>query len=127
MSYTRRFYVIFEPRDHISWWNWFLDKEIYHCYLVTYGNQNNTIELNTSVAGYAIRFYNVNLEDWILGYINTTGNKMIIEARTQDMVKPRIKGFKTCVSIIKDYLGINKFGIITSKQLYKYLRRNDNE
>lgn len=115
---NRKYYVIFHKRQKISWWNFYLDEEICHCFLIT-SSADGAIEINPSRGGIRIRTYKESSEKIALSYLQN-GAK-VVEWYLEDIETPRIKILRTCTGIAKDFLGINNPMILTSKQLYNYL------
>lgn len=121
-KYERKFYIIFSKKKYNTWWNWVLDTDIYHCHIITQVKSNTLI---IDITRGAIELYDKNgsVDVYADIYIRC-GYKVIKAIANEDEMKiPKYKGFITCVSLIKLMLGINKWNIITAKQLYNYLQR----
>ncbi len=121
-KYSREYYVVFVPANNNRWWNGFLNKKICHCFLVTAG-ASGSVTINTSVGGIKVQTYKESMENIAISCLQK-GYKVLYK-KTEDMNKPRMKFFRSCVGVTKDMLGINNLMIITAKQLYNYLGGKD--
>lgn len=125
MKYRRKFYVVFKNINKPKWWNWFLHKKFNHCFLLCAGPVENTsIMINPTTGGIGMYYYSKNANDMALEA--TQAGYIVAEymARDVELINPRFKFFRTCVGICKDFLGINKWWIITPKQLCEEVSKN---
>lgn len=118
---AREYCVVFDKKRYKRWWNLFLDDSIYHCFLITPITEESCVEVNVSLGGIRLRHYNASSLDVAREYIHKGATDAVITDEG-DLIKPRLKFGRSCVGVIKDFLGIDNIFIITSKQLYNYLR-----
>ena len=119
----RRYWVVFTPRNKSSFWNFFLHKEIFHCYLITQITDKHCVMIDPQFGGTVLKCFDVSAADFVLDLIDK-GNRNIIECYTRDMVKPKIRWCKTCTTVVRDFLGIDEPFIITAKHLFRFLKRS---
>lgn len=116
-SYARKYWVVFERTNKLHWWNKFIN-EYQHCYLLT-ESLGGVIKINPTLGGVSIEEYCCNITTLLdnIDYLD------IIEVNVYDrnLVNPKFRGIKTCVSIIKDFLGISDLFVITPYQLRRKL------
>lgn len=122
-NYERTYYVCFRKADKWSWWHIFTGKKYAHCASFTPLVAGNWLFIDPTSGGIFIIEY--------LSYqhiINdlTRQFQVMLEIKTNydKLYTPRAKGILTCVSVIKNMLGIKKWWIVTPKQLMKELYKN---
>ena len=122
-QYARDYYVAFRKSDKFSWWNLFIGKELGHCLAFTPLVSGSWIMIDTTLGGIFIVEYLT--KEHIFNDI-TSKFDYIVEIRTDygKLFSPRYKGLITCVSVIKNLLGIKKWWIISPKQLLRELEKN---
>lgn len=122
MSYQRTYIVVFKPADKDAWWIRFLDKCFVHCFLATYIDDKNCLIIDPAEGDTKIYVLNKPVESMISEYLLKGYKIADYTVKDTAMVMPRLN-FKTCVEVCKDFLGINKWWILTPKQLYREVSR----
>ena len=118
-KYQRTFVVVFRPAEERRWWANFIDKKYGHCFLATYIDDKQCVVIDPSEGGIGFYVHQVPLIRKIWEYRKNGWETIIYTVVGEDMVRPRMKFFRTCVGICKDFLGVDAWWIITPKQLYK--------
>lgn len=119
MNYKRKFYVVFKGEEKRKWWGTFLDKRFRHCFLITDGPNKDALVINPSEGGTGVYFYSKTAYAMAIESIHKGFIVAEYTAQESNLAKPRLKFFRTCVGICKDFLGIKKWWVITPKQLYR--------
>ena len=116
----KRYYLIFKRIGKWRWWNIFTGKQFAHVFLITELGARTTAVFDTSKGTVKIWKVNRNAEKMVLDYYR---HGFIVGTY---LVKEQDKGlqaFISCVGFCKYILGINKWWILTPKQLYKEVYR----
>jgi hypothetical protein len=122
--YQRTFIIVFKPADKQSWWVHWIDKNFSHCFLATYTDDKHSVVIEPSEGGIALNIVKKPIEELAAGYKKKCWVVADYTAKECNMIQPRLKFFRNCVGICKDFLGINKWWIITPKQLYGEVKKN---
>lgn len=123
MIYTRTFVVVFRAAAKENWWTVLLHRDFQHCFLATYIDDKRALVINPSCGGCGVHIVNKSIERLIRVYDELGYTMAIYTAQCSEMERPRLKLFRTCVGICKDFLGIAKPWIITPKQLYEEVKQ----
>ena len=120
--YKRDYYIVFTQAQNKRWWQIFTGN-LSHVILITPCDDKSCMMISPSEGGMEVNYYKksalmIALE--AVGKGSTMSHKIV---REYDMKLPRFKFFRTCVGIVKDFLGINKWWIITPGQLYNELHK----
>lgn len=105
------------------WWNIFTGREFSHCWVV-YEFGKKVVVLDPLIWGILINVHGVSLDEYMKEMqqhpLFKASCLLNIEYQPRDAVCYR--GIYSCVSIVKAALGIEKWNIITPRQLYLYLK-----
>lgn len=135
----RIYYVAFKDNDGWKWWDLFTTKAYRHCFVfyrqwVPDGPEHymdqapeslRTIYIEISCGCLTIEPYVMTPEE-LIEYLSKSEQNITIVRIFLDPSKHlryRGRGLITCVSLIKAILGLNKFWIVTPRQLIQHLRR----
>ena len=121
--YTREYYVIFTKPDKFRWWNIFTGSSLAHVMLITSCGKNVCMMISPSEGGIEVNHYNKAALAITEEALKNGASIAWKTVKEYDLTKPRVKFFRTCVGIAKDFLGINKWWIITPGQLYRELTK----
>jgi len=122
LKYKQKFYVVFKDTGENKWWNFLLDKNFKHCFLLFENPVGGSIVINPSEGGMGVYFYAKDAKT--MAADARFANFIVVEYITRGMETRYFKFFRTCVGICKDFLGIHKWWIITPKQLYREVAKN---
>jgi hypothetical protein len=121
--YQRSFYIIFTKLDQWRWWNVFTGKQKAHVILITPCDSKSSMMISPSEGGIEVNYYKESAGNLACD-ASCKGSAIVHRyVHEYEMIVPRVKFFRTCVGIAKDFLGVNKWWIITPGQLYKELTR----
>jgi len=125
MTYQRTFIIVFKQCAVTRWWMHFIDKRFSHCFLITGTAGGGSIIIDPSEGGMAI-YECLESADVVAGKAKQKGcYAAAYTVRVNDMSRPHVKFLRTCVGICKDFLGIDKWWIVTPKQLYEEVKQNE--
>ena len=122
--YEREYYAIFTKPDKFRWWQLFTGS-MAHVILITPCEQDSCMMISPSEGGVEVNYYNRSAIALTTEAFKNGADIAWKIVKEYDLNKPRVKFFRTCVGIAKDFLGINKWWIITPAQLYKELTKGD--
>ena len=105
-------YVVFERVKH-RWWNYFLSRDINHCYIVE-PYADKFIALNKTTHS---------LEVFLIDDFSVILSECKVIKAHKVKAKQSLLNLNTCVTLTKNYLGVKKPFIFTPYQLYKHLRK----
>ena len=121
----RTFYVVFTDSQHLRPWHLFNYGDWKHCWLFCPTSNNKVIRIN-ALSTYA------DLDYWD-GSPEEVAQEFICEPNVVDIVKitlPLVKkvsynvrGILNCVTIVKAFMGLNCWWIMTPQQLHRFLKR----
>ncbi len=122
-EYSRIYYIVFTKLPRLRWWQFFVSKEINHCYVITAVTEDTSIVINQTERGTVIEGYDKSVEDLVIN-ANHPHNQIVWQkVKLSDFKKNRVAISRTCIGMTKDMLGIRKPFIITAQQLFNYLIR----
>lgn len=120
-KYRRVFFVCFRRTNRWRWWHLFAGNKRQHIFLITSCINNNCVMIDMSEGGCGIYAFDEPAETIARNVVERGEEVIRYLVEEESMQAPRIKFFRTCVGMAKDFLGINKWWIITPQQLYKEL------
>ena len=109
MCLDKDLYVVFTRAESLGWFRRFLHQDISHCYAM-WADGDKWLVADRSVGKTAI--FTLNDRNDIIG--------RIVKVPINDSVN--YAGLSTCVSFVKQLIGLNDFTIQTPYQLYKRLK-----
>lgn len=118
MTYTSMFFVCFTNADKWRWWHLVTGCKCAHVFLILPLDNYTAMMISPSEGGIEWNYYNKAAHDLVTEAENKGSKCVNYVVAEENMQKPRLKFFRTCVGITKDFLGINKWWIITPSQLY---------
>jgi hypothetical protein len=74
--------------------------------------------INSSEGGMGLYHYPVPALDLAEDVKKLGAEVVLYWAREENLKSPYVKGFMTCVTVAKDFLGIKKFWVLTPGQLF---------
>lgn len=122
-DYQRTFIIVFKRAEKKRWWMNFIDERFAHCFLITQLSGQGSIVIDPSEGGMGLYQCSRDAREMAFEAVQKGFTVASYTACGSDMRKPRVKFFRTCVGICKDFLGIRKWWIITPKQLYREIAR----
>lgn len=114
MKYRRIFYVCFRKSRRWRWWHIFTGSDLQHVFLITSCKYNNCVMIDSAVGGTGIWTFSRPAKQVAKQWLHV---RYLVTDRGMD--EPLIIFGRTCVDIVKDFLGIKKWWIITPEQLYR--------
>jgi len=125
-------YVVFEDRTkpNIHWFQYPMQSGFRHCYLIHWDGYSWFRVENTY--GYLHFKELVLLEDYVVqgvdisNWFRSKGHTLVkvdLAKRSDSIRTPWLFTPNTCVELVKNFLGIGSWSIITPYQLFKYLRK----
>jgi len=118
--YDYDYLVAFKDRSKCG--NW-LGRIFGHCFLYRNITATTSIRIEPSLSGTLIIPYKCNVKE-IMADLAVDYNIYVWTVKHEDVQKPNILMFGSCVGIVKNLLGIRKWWVITPKQLEKYIKRS---
>lgn len=118
--------VVFFGGRKTHWWTFFLKKGYYHCFIAMDIGCHKWVLIDP-VMNYT-DFLVVQNDDYFIKHLADKGYTYIITKskfiwnRKNWHIRPL-----TCVEVVKTFLGISKSFIFTPYQLYKYLKKKEEE
>ena len=96
----------------------FTGREYAHVFLIVPLDNYTALMIYPSEGGIELNYYNTAASE-LVTQAQSKGTKCVpYFVYKEAMQKPRLKFFRTCVGITKDFLGIKNGLIITPRQLY---------
>lgn len=122
-SYERVFYVCFRRCDQWRWWQILTGKKRQHIFLITSCNKQSCIIIEPSEGGTGLYYIDTTADEVAKEYRDGGADVVRYVAKQKDMERPSNKILRSCVSVVKDFLGIYEFWILTPDQLYKKITK----
>ena len=117
-EYRYDYLVVFKDRSKCG--NW-LGRIFGHCFLYRNVTATTSIRIDPSIGGTLIIPYKCNVKE-IMADLAVDYNIYVWTVKHEDVQKPNILMFGSCVGIVKNLLGIRKPWILTPRQLEKYIK-----
>lgn len=118
-------YLLFEPRRDVRfrWHHLFTSKDFNHVSLCFSLNDKQILHINTNHYCTTIQSFDVSIDEYLALY---EPHAKIVECVVDynPVFKTRLRGVITCVSLVKEFLGLRAWGVVTPEQLYNYLNKD---
>ena len=120
---TRRYWVIFSDAQEPHWWDMYTRPKFRHCFIVMQAG-TGTLQVNYGGRGISVIYGEEPIQEF-LGRCHAEGLTICTAfSCPNDVFRLKLE-LCTCVSIVKDILGIYSPWMYTPFQLYKYLRKQN--
>jgi len=120
------YYIVFEKTKCVHWLTRFLDSQIQHCYAVGKSSGGRFWKvIEPGVNNLAVSLKSVSQYPSIRDIAGDEA--VIVRVKTElKQTKPQIRFcLRSCVEVVKSLLGIQRAFIITPRQLYIYLIKEE--
>ena len=107
------------------WWLHGLHPGFQHCFAFRDAGNGTTLIVNQVGTRMQCEVAPLGMADMVLDLTACGGRCVLLVIRTPAPAGPYLRGPMTCVETVKALLGIRAWWILTPRQLYRRLRRED--